>query len=737
MIRLCAQATDDGSGVALMEIWIDSKPPVLATLTSGDRVCLDDIDLSAMAHGKHTVYVRATDKAGNVATTSKPFDLDITAPYFTTQPYAVPSDWTNASPIVINWVVSDYVSETDLGSGVDFCEVLVVNKGQLPTTEPPVMDWTKTTDNALYSLNVSGFDDGEYDVYVRATDKSGNVSAVSNPATFKFDQTDPTGLTLTADKTDWINQTTGGPVKLTFSADGSLSGISKYELKVDDGLVIDWFDGTSQHDLDVSGLADGTHTVYMRATDTAGNTNAKADWASVGIKLDKTPPAEFTPTADPSGWTNAAQIAITFGTTDAEGEAVRYDIAHSAYSATGVTSGHPVPTAGLADGEHTVTVTAVDAAGNKRDGTVTIYVDNSAPTPVIIAADPPSWTNEDTVSITFETTDLSALTYNIAVGGWFRDGVASPFTLSTQGVTDNFGPETALADGDHVVTVTAVDAAGNTREGTVTIYLDKTDPTIAITSATQDGGLTDLLDGDTAMQGLVTIVVTAKDETAGFDVLPTVSVAPSSGDALTISSAVDNLNGTFTYICEIIDTTANGTATINASATDKAGNSTAADEKTFTINKNQITGSVELEGLYPSDSIVRNVVFTATGTGAGLPKTWTLSLHFDAKTNTAAYVLTDVPEATTGLSAKTAWNLRRKITGLTAGGAAVASFTGSNRLLGGDINETNSINILDYGILIMNWNTANSVADIDGDGLVYTGDYMLMLGNWFTAGDPE
>jgi hypothetical protein len=107
---------------------------------------------------------------------------------------------------------------------------------------------------------------------------------------------------------------------------------------------------------------------------------------------------------------------------------------------------------------------------------------------------------------------------------------------------------------------------------------------------------------------------------------------------------------------------------------------------------------------------------------------------------TGTYFLTDVPAGTTGLSAKTAWHLRTKLTGLSLDGDGQltgADFTGTEELLGGDLDDSNAVNILDYSILSANWVGGNPVADIDGDGGVNTGDYDIMVGNWFQIGDDE
>ena len=138
----------------------------------------------------------------------------------------------------------------------------------------------------------------------------------------------------------------------------------------------------------------------------------------------------------------------------------------------------------------------------------------------------------------------------------------------------------------------------------------------------------------------------------------------------------------------VTSTTANGIATIDTSVSDKSGNSNS-DSDTFSINKNQITGSVELESFVGAS---RQVTFVATG---GVKETWTPTLSFTG--TTASFTLTDVPDGSTDLSAKTAWNLRRKVS--LVGGTDnqwTADLTGGNKLLGGDLNDSYGF-FIDYG----------------------------------------
>jgi Dockerin type I domain len=225
--------------------------------------------------------------------------------------------------------------------------------------------------------------------------------------------------------------------------------------------------------------------------------------------------------------------------------------------------------------------------------------------------------------------------------------------------------------------------------------------------------------------------VTASDATSPLAAPPTVTVVDSASASMTVTYDGESPAGTFNYHVVVASTTANGAATISASVSDSAGNSESATARHFNINKDQITGQIALESFLGAS---RDVTFKATG---GTAKTWTLTLSFSG--GVASYTLTDVPAATTGISAKTAWNLRQKLAVTLDGDgqATGVNFTGADKLLGGDINGDNFVNILDYSVLKNNWYTSNAVADIDGDGSVQLTDYSLLKANFFKRGDAE
>ena len=110
-----------------------------------------------------------------------------------------------------------------------------------------------------------------------------------------------------------------------------------------------------------SGLADGSHTFTVRATDVAGNTDptpATATWTISTVVADTTPP-DTTITSGPSGTVSDTSATFSFASTES-GSTFACSLDGGAFA--NCTS--PASYSGLADGSHTFTVRATDVAGN-------------------------------------------------------------------------------------------------------------------------------------------------------------------------------------------------------------------------------------------------------------------------------------------------------------------------------------------------------------------------------------
>src|SRR5204863_68960 len=177
-----------------------------------------------------------------------------------------------------------------------------------------------------------------------------------------------------------------------------------------------------------SGLAEGSHTFEVKATDLAGNTGAEASYTWT---VDTTAPsASITSSpADPSNDT-----APSFGFTASEsGSTFECELDGAGFSA----CSSPKSYSGLAEGSHTFKVKATDAAGNT--GAVASYtwsLDTSTPD-TSITAGPSDPTSATGATFAFASTESgSAFECRLDGGSW----VACSSPKSYTGLAD--GPHT-------------------------------------------------------------------------------------------------------------------------------------------------------------------------------------------------------------------------------------------------------------------------------------------------------
>src|SRR5204863_1224063 len=139
-----------------------------------------------------------------------------------------------------------------------------------------------------------------------------------------------------------------------------------------------------------SSLADGDHTLAATATDPAGNTGAAS--GSLVVTIDTTAPAAPSApdliTATDSGSSNTDDLtnvaAATYtGTAEAGSTVTLFDGTVSVGSGVATGGTYTITSSSLADGDHTLTATATDPAGNTgaASGSLVVSIDNIATAP--------------------------------------------------------------------------------------------------------------------------------------------------------------------------------------------------------------------------------------------------------------------------------------------------------------------------------------------------------------------
>src|SRR5918997_5336042 len=566
----------------------DNTPTITGTAEPGSTVTVTDetgavigtavadaagnwsVDSTALADGDHTITAVATDAAGDTSPAPAPvtFTVDTVAP-------AAP---VIASPADGSTIADD--TPTVSGTGEPGATVEVTIDGTVIGTTTVAADgtWTVPTTTPLA--------DGPHTVTATQTDAAGNTSpAASN--TFTVDATAPDPPVITAPADGSVTGDTTPTV--TGTAEPGSTGVVTDQAGNVLGTGVTAPDGTWS--FDSPALADGTYTITATATDALGNTSAPS--APVTFTVDTAGPTAPVITGPADGATIGADPPTITGTGE-PGATVEVTIDGVVVGTTEVGPDGTwsfVPPDPLGDGDHTVTATQTDPAGNTSPASdpISFTVDSTVAAPVIEApvsgtstSDPTptiSGTGEpgSTVTVTDSTGAVLGTALVDAAGAWSFDS-------------------TALADGTYTITATQEDPAGNVSPASspVIFTVDTVAPAAPV--------ITGPADGSTIADNTPTITGTGEP---GATVEVTV-------DGVVVGTTTVAPDGTWSLV--VPDALGDGSHTVTATQTDAAGNvSPASDPVTFTVDTTAPDPPVVTS---PADGdVTADSTPTITGTG--------------------------------------------------------------------------------------------------------------------------
>ena len=435
------------------------------------------IDVSGLSDGTLTLSVTLTDAAGNTGNAvTDTIIKDTAAPTITLSTTAGSS--TNA-PIPVTVTFSESVT----GFASD----------DVTATNGAVSNFSGS--GTSYSFNVVPTADGSVTISVAAgsaADAAGNQNTASNTLSLTYDATAPTGYSVSFDQT-YINSSNHTAASFAFSA-AEVGASYSYTISSSGGGTPVTGSGTISTatdqitGIDVSGLSDGTLTLSVTLTDTAGNTgNAVTDTI---IKDTAAPTITLSTTAGSS--TNAPiPVTVSFGesvTGFASDDVTATNGAVSNFSGSGTSfTFDVVPTAG---GSVTILVaagSAADAAGNQNtaSNTLGLTYDATAPTGYSASFDQTALnsTNQNALSFTFSGAEVGATySYTLSSSGGGTP-VTGSGTIST--ATDQITgiDVSGLSDGTLTLSVTLTDTVGNTDTPvTATATKDTTAPAVSLSA---------------------------------------------------------------------------------------------------------------------------------------------------------------------------------------------------------------------------------------------------------------
>jgi hypothetical protein len=462
---------------------------------NGDWTFTPDNNLS---EGQHSFTARTTDLAGNTSTSAAlVVTIDVEPPADPPTGRLDAGSDTGASNS--DGITSD---DTPTLSGVaeaNATVTLVINGGA------PVQ--VTADGDGAWSYTSGQLPQGEYSVVLTQTDLAGNTSDPSDPFVFTIDTAAP-GTPSVPDLRNDSDTGEENDDNLTNDSTPTFSGtaepgatvvlISDVDDVIGSGVADDEGDWT----ITVSQLQAGAHEITALARDTAGNESGESNALSITVDLTTVQPTIDLQAGSDSGASDSDNI--TNDTTPSFSGTAEAGASVSVFSGQvplGTTTADQngdwsLTSIELGASAHSITAVATDLAGNQSTSNIlSLLVDVAANAPTVaLAVSSNSGQTNDNLTLddtpTFTGTAEPGATVSITI-----DQDAPVDVVADQ---DGVWSYTAgvLAEGDHTITATQTDLAGNTSAASqaLTITIDTTDPAVPSTPdlvAGSDSGVSD------------------------------------------------------------------------------------------------------------------------------------------------------------------------------------------------------------------------------------------------------
>jgi hypothetical protein len=394
--------------------------------------------------GAYTAEARQGDGVGNVGRSSAhTFTIDTSGPTVTIDGH--PADPTSATTATFAFSAS--AAGATLECGLDAAAYSACTS---PTT-------------------YSSLAEGSHTFRVRATDASGNTGQA---ALFQWTvDVTPPQTTISSGPPDPTNATTAG-----FAFAAGEAGAT-FECHLDAAAY-----SACTSPRSYAGLADGTHSFAVRATDAAGNTGPAAAWSwTIDTSL---PGITLTAPEDGAVLTTATPLFVGgAGTALGDGPIVSVEVYAGAavsgtpaytFTAGASTTWTATPTAPIADGVYTAQAEQADDSGNLARSAAHTFTIDTTPPQATISSGPADPTSASDATLVFAA-DEAGSSFACRLDGGAYAVCTSPQSYA------------GLSDGGHSFDVRATDVAGNTGlAATFTWTIDTAVATVTITSYPAD-----------------------------------------------------------------------------------------------------------------------------------------------------------------------------------------------------------------------------------------------------------
>jgi len=357
--------------------------------------------------GTYVLFVQATDKMNNPSQETITFIIDKIVP-------------------TISLISPDNNSVVKPGTVIEF----EINDAHLNITTYTLNDGLPETLFSPYNISTEGWEDGVYNITISANDFAGNE--ISETFMFAVDGTQPTINVTEVMNGSYYN------TNVTIFID-----ISDAHLNEDETIItldnMSFVSGTEVN-------AEGKHTLYVYAADTAGNNVSR----TIIFTIDKTKPNITTSGVTDGAYYNTDVVPII------DVSDTNINIASITLNGNPFTSGTTVS----AENTYVLFVQANDKAGNTANKTIIFIIDKTAPIVTIVESS--QTTKEKTFTISWSASE-SIQYYEVSTDG-----------VNWENVSTNTSHTFTLSKGANTLYVRGTDLAGNKGTADITVtYQEK------------------------------------------------------------------------------------------------------------------------------------------------------------------------------------------------------------------------------------------------------------------------
>jgi Bacterial Ig-like domain/PAP2 superfamily len=602
----------DASGIAEFKVQLDGSPiqiDLRSKLQADGTFNLTDAQVRQLVgnlpDGSHSLAFNTKDPAGNQSTFNLSFVLDSTSPQLTVTPLSVIKNDGKLVGQLVDSNLDQLTYQWDGGAA----KAIALTSGSFNQ-----------------ALDFTGIVNGAHVLTLTAVDKAGNITLT------------PYNVTVARDLAAPIINAKLAIDSGSSNSDGITNAVGITGAVVDDNSITTLqvsFDGTNYVSIvpgangtinlsaaqlatiKGSALTDGVYNLRIKAVDQYGNASNPY---SVSFTLDTTvtAPAQVTLTAaSDSGSSNTDRITkVQTPTITGTGEVgsivtLLDGIQQVGQATVGSNGTWQVITTSLTDGQHQLTAKQTDIAGNISSVSPALAIQIDTTAPVLTFANPGTIKNDGKLVGQLVDSNLDQLTYQ-----WDTDP-AKAIAL-TNGSFNQSLDFTGIINGAHILTLTAVDKAGNitVTPYNVTVARDLVAPIINAKLAIDSfNSNTDGLTNNAAITGTVTDDSNLTSLQASFDGINFVDILPqrtATGSIGLTAAQLAAVKGS-----ALID----GIYNLRIKAVDQYGNASAVYSVNFTLDTSvSIPGQLTLaatsdSGSSNADRITKVKTPQITGTG--------------------------------------------------------------------------------------------------------------------------